>query len=65
MRALALDAPLFRDRVVGAAGTGTIGHRGGIAFTKGRTSVELRRFVITLDDSPSLSAKVGDAASTS
>ena len=28
---------------------------------KGRTSVELRRFVITLDHSPSLSAKVGDA----
>ncbi|MGE4032258.1 MAG: hypothetical protein AB7I08_18725 [Thermoleophilia bacterium] len=45
-----------------AAGTfaGTIAHSGGIALTAGATRVELRDFLITVDDSPDLSARVGD-----
>jgi hypothetical protein len=39
--------------------TGTVSHSGGIALSSGDTRVELRKFVITLDDTPTLSAKLG------
>jgi hypothetical protein len=38
---------------------GTIQHSGGIALTRGATSVELRDFEIAIDETPSLSAAVG------
>jgi hypothetical protein len=41
---------------------GTISHSGGIALSKGATRVELRDFVIGIDDSPALAATVGTAA---
>ncbi len=39
---------------------GTIAHSGGLSLTAGATSVALRDFVIGIDDTPALSALLGD-----
>jgi len=44
-----------------AALTGDITHSGGMAFTKGDVRVALKKFVITLDETSTLSAKLGGA----
>ena len=54
-----LRFPITGGALQPAALTGSIAHSGGIALTAGDTRVELRRFVITLDDTPTLSAKLG------
>jgi hypothetical protein len=54
-----LAFPITGGTLQPAALTGQIAHSGGIALTAGRTSVVLRKFVITLGDAPTLSAKVG------
>jgi hypothetical protein len=41
--------------------TGQIRHSGGLVFAKGKTKVYLSRFFIDIDDTPSLSGKVGAA----
>lgn len=56
-----LSFPITGGTLRPAALTGTIEHSGGIELSAGDTAVALRRFVITLDDTPTLSAKVGDA----
>jgi hypothetical protein len=56
-----LSFPITGGVLQPAALTGSIDHSGGIALTKGSTRVALKKFVITLDDSPTLSAKVGGA----
>ena len=55
----ALSFPITSGTLQPAALTGSVAHSGGIALTAGDTRVELRKFVITLDDTPTLSAKVG------
>ena len=54
-----LRFPITGGTLRPAALTGSIAHSGGIALTAGDTRVELRKFVITLDDTPTLSAKLG------
>jgi hypothetical protein len=51
--------PITGGTLQPAALTGTISHSGGIALSSADTRVELRKFVITLDDTPTLSAKIG------
>jgi hypothetical protein len=57
----ALRFPITGGTLQPAALTGTISHSGGILLAKGSTKVALRKFEITLDDTPTLSAKVGGA----
>jgi hypothetical protein len=56
-----LSFPITGGTLQPAALTGDVAHSGGIALTKGATRVELRKFVITLGDTPTLSAKLGRA----
>jgi hypothetical protein len=55
----ALSFPITGGTLQPAALTGSIAHSGGIALTKGSTRVALKKFVISLDGTPTLSAKVG------
>jgi hypothetical protein len=57
----ALSFPITGGTLQPAALTGTISHSGGMLFAKGATKVALRKFEITLDDTPTLSAKLGGA----
>jgi hypothetical protein len=55
----ALQFPITGGTLQPAALTGSISHSGGILLAKGSTKVALRKFEIVLDDTPTLSAKVG------
>jgi len=56
--------PITLGLVDGADLTGQIRHSGGLVFAKGATKVYLSRFFIDLDDTPSLSGKVGTSFGT-
>ena len=59
--AAGLAFPIRGGRLVPGALTGEIPHSGGIALTAGTTRVELKNFVIDLEENPSaLLAQVGD-----
>jgi hypothetical protein len=59
-----ISFPITLGVVDGADLTGQIRHSGGLVFAKGATKVYLSRFFIDIDDSPSLSGKVGTAFGT-
>jgi hypothetical protein len=53
--------PVTTGKVDGKTLAGKIRHSGGLALSKGDTRLELRNFVIEIDNSPTLSAQVGDS----
>ncbi len=53
--------PVTTGKVNGDTLAGTIKHTGGLALVKGDTRLELRNFRIGIDDTPALSAQVGDS----
>ena len=55
-----LEFPITGGRVNAETLAGSVRHSGGISLTKSSTVVELRRFVIRIDEDPDLTALVGD-----
>ena len=60
----AMRFPITFGVVDSADLTGQIRHFGGLVLTKGATKVYLSRYFIDIDDTPSLSGKVGTAPGT-
>lgn len=56
-----LGFPITGGKVDAASLAGRIRHSGGIALTRDATRVELRDFTIVIDETPALSAIVGDS----
>jgi hypothetical protein len=56
-----LAFPITGGKVDAASLAGRIRHSGGIALTRDATRVELRDFTIVIDDTPALTARVGDS----
>jgi hypothetical protein len=54
-----LDFPITGGRLDAKTFAGTISHSGGIALSKGSTTVQLTDFEIGIDDTPELTALVG------
>ena len=55
-----LRFPITAGKLNAKTYAGQIKHVGGISLTRGSTRVDLRNFVINVDDAPDLTARVGD-----
>jgi len=56
-----LRFPITAGKLNAKTYAGQIKHVGGISLTRDSTRVELRNFIINVDDAPDLTARVGDA----
>jgi hypothetical protein len=56
-----LRFPITAGKLNAKTYAGQIKHAGGISLTRGSTRVDLRNFVINVDEAPDLTARVGDA----
>lgn len=60
--AAGLAFPVTGGRLNASTFAGTVTHSGGIALTAGAVRVELKNFRISVDESPDLTAQVGDSS---